>query len=323
MRIRLISAVIVFTAASALADSTIEQKTQVHIGGAFGGMINSLGGKATHEGLTTTTAIKGNRKLNRTGDRGELIDLDAEKVYNLDFANKTYTVTTFDELRRRFEESQARSEKHSERAKKEDQPQGPEWEIDFDMRSGKKKETINGWDTHEEIATVTVHEKGKKLEESGGYVLTSDMWMGPRLEAMRELGEFERRYMQKVYGSALDVMIFRMAPAMATQPAFTKAMKTMSEHRGKFEGSAIRTTTTFEMIPGPATADQASNDSAPSSPAGAIFGGLMRKAKERQAAKDGQSADHPSLMDSLTEVLRATGTASSSDVAIPEGFRQK
>src|SRR5258708_9108363 len=111
MRVKVFAALIVLFTASAFADSTIEQKTQVHIGGAFGGMINSLGGKATHEGLTSLTAIKGNRKLNRTGDRGELIDLDAEKVYNLDFANKTYTVTTFDELRRRFEESQARSDK--------------------------------------------------------------------------------------------------------------------------------------------------------------------------------------------------------------------
>jgi hypothetical protein len=323
MRIQILTTAFLLTAVATFADSTIEQKTQLHLGGAFGGVINSLGGKATHEGLTSTTAIKGNRKLNRTGDRGELIDLDAEKVYTIDFANRTYTVTTFDELRRRWEESQTRAEKHSERAKKDDQPQGPEWEIDFDMRSGKKKEAINGWDTHEEIATVTVHEKGKKLEESGGYVLTSDMWMGPRLEAMRELGEFERKYMQKVYGSAMDTMIFRMAPAMATQPAFTKAMKTMSEHRGKFEGSAIRTTMTFQLVPGPATADQPGSDAGASSPAGAIFGGLMRKAKERQAAKNGQSGEQSSLLDSLTEVLRATNTASSSDVAIPEGFRLK
>ena len=321
MRIHFLTAFLVLIATAALADGTIDQKTQLHIGGAFGGLINSIGGKATHEGVVNTTVLKGNRKLTRTGDRGELIDLDAEKVYNLDFAGKTYTVTTFEELRRRFEESQARAAKHSE-AKKEEQ-QGPEWDIDFDMRSTKKRETINGWDTHEEVATVIVHEKGKKLEESGGFVLTADMWMGPRLDAMRELGEFERKYMQKVYGSAMDTIIIRMAPAMATQPAFTKAMKAMSEHRGKFEGTAIRTLTTFEMVPGPATADQAGNDSSSSSPAGAIFGGLMRKAKERRAEKDGQSGDRSSLLDSLTEVVRATNTASNEDVSIPAGFRQK
>ena len=83
------------------------------------------------------------------------------------------------------------------------------------------------------------------------------------------------------------------------------------------------TVTTFEMVPGPATADQAGNDAPPTSAAGAIFGGLMRKAKDRQAAKDGQSGEHSALLDSLTEILRATNTASSEDVAIPAGFRLK
>jgi len=172
---------------------------------------------------------------------------------------------------------------------------------------------------------VIVHEKGKKLEQSGGFVLTSDMWMGPKIAAMRELAEFELKYVHKVYGSALDSVIIRMAPAMATQPAFTKAMTAFSEHRAKFEGTAIRTLLTFEMVPGPATSDQASNDSS-SSPASAIFGGLMRKAKERRAEKDAQSGngtERSSLLDSLTEILRATNTASSEDVSIPAGFRQK
>ncbi len=323
MRIHLLSALLVFTTTAALADGTIDQKTQFHFGGALGGVINAFGGKATREGVTNTTVIKGNRKLTRTGDRCELIDLDAEKLYNLDFANKTYTVTTFEELRRRFEEQQARAAKHSE-AKKEEQ-QGPEWEVDFDIKSTGKKEEINGWNTHEEIATVIVHEKGKKLEQSGGFVLTSDMWMGPKLAAMRELAEFERRYVEKVYGHAFDAEMIKMAAAMATQPAFGKAMKAFGEHRGKFEGTAIRTTMTFETVPGPATqSDQASNDSS-SSPAGAIFGGLMRKAKERRAEKDAQSGngERSSMMDSLTEILRAINTASSEDVAIPAGFRQK
>ena len=323
MRIPVVATVLLLTAAAALADGTIDQKTQFHFGGALGGVINVFGGKAAREGVTNTTVIKGNRKLTRTGDRGELIDLDAEKVYNLDFASKTYTVTTFEELRRRFEEQQARAAKHSE-AKKEAQ-QGPEWDVDFDIKTTGKKEEINGWNTHEEIATVIVHEKGKKLEQSGGFVLTSDMWMGPKIAAMRELAEFERRYVEKVYGHAFDAEMIKMAAAMATQPAFGKAMKAFGEHRGKFEGTAIRTTMTFEMVPGPATqSDQASNDSS-SSPAGAIFGGLMRKAKERRAEKDAQSgsAERSSMMDSLTEILRATNTASSEDVSIPAGFRQK
>ena len=48
------------------------------------------------------------------------------------------------------------------------------------------------------MMTVTVREKGKTLEESGGMVLTSDMWLAPKIAAMKEVAEFDaptrRRY---------------------------------------------------------------------------------------------------------------------------------
>lgn len=324
MRIQAISAVIALTAAAAFADATVEQHTQVHFGGSLGGVINAFGGKAAREGVTNTTVVKGNRKLTRTGDRGDLVDLDAEKVYNLDFASKTYTVTTFDEIRKRFEESQERMEKSASRRSRSEDKKGPEWEVEFKMKSGGKSQTINGWNTHEEIATVIVHEKGKTLEQSGGFILTSDMWMGPNISAMRELADFERRYVQKVYGSAFDAEMVKMAATMATQPAFAKAMKEFGAHRARFEGTAIRTTLTFETVPGPATQQAENNDSAPTSASGAVFGSLMNRMKQRQAEKQAESGGKPgSMFDSQSELLRATSTASNADVSIPAGFKQK
>src|SRR5882757_7193051 len=99
MRIAMMTAAVLFTASTVFADATVEQKTQVHFGGAMGGMINAFGGKSTREGVTNSTVVKGNRKMTRNGDHGELIDLDAEKMYAIDFERKTYTVTTFEEMR--------------------------------------------------------------------------------------------------------------------------------------------------------------------------------------------------------------------------------
>jgi len=311
---------------AALADGTVDQKTQVHFGGALGGVINVFGGKATREGVSNTIILKGNRKLTRSEDRGELVDLDGEKVYAIDYDRKTFTVTTFEEMRRRFEEQQARSKRSESKGEAE---KGPEWEVDFDVRSTGAKETINGWSTHEEVATVTVHEKGKKLEQSGGFVLTSDMWMGPRVPLMKELADFDRRFVLKVYGAGFDAEMVKLAAAMATQPAFGKAMKAFGEHRGKFDGTAIRTKMTFETVAGPATeAQQTANGEgdSPSSVSGAVFGGLMKKVRQRQAEKQTEAGKDPGrseLMDSNTELLRATASAASEDVAIPAGFKQK
>ena len=45
-------------------------------------------------------------------------------------------------------------------------------EIDFDVKNTGEKKTINGFDTHEVVMTITVREKGKTLEQSGGMVVT-------------------------------------------------------------------------------------------------------------------------------------------------------
>lgn len=321
MRIQAISAVIALTATAAFADATVDQKVQFHFNGALG-VVNVFGGKATHEGLVSSTTIKGNRKMTRTDDRGELIDLDAEKVYTIDFGRKTYTVTTFDELRKKFEEQQEKAEKNSDRRSKSDDKNAPEWEVEFSLKSTGKSQTINGWNTHEELAIVTVHEKGKTLEQSGGFVLTSDMWMGPKVAAMKELTDFDRRYIQKVYGSSFDAEMVKMAAAMAMQPAFAKAMKEMGAHRGKFEGTAVRTNMTFETVAGPATQQAESNDS-PSSVGAAVFGGLMKRARERRAEKSEGTPGRSQMLDSQTELMKATTSATAADVTIPADFKQR
>jgi hypothetical protein len=325
MRIAAVTAVLVLAAGTALADGTIDQKTQVHFGGAIGGLINTFGGKATKEGVVSTSVVKGNRKLTRHEESGELVDLDAEKVYNIDYDRKTYTVTTFAEMRRKWEEQQERAKREQGRASKSEKESGPEMEVDFDIKSTGAKESINGFSTREEVATVTVHEKGKTLAQSGGFVLTSDMWMGPRVPAMRELADFDRRFMSKVYGPAFDAEMLKMGALMATTPAFGKAMKAFGEHKGSFDGTAIRTKLTFETVAGPEGQQTARNDETPSSVGAAVFGGLMKKVKERQASKQPATSgpERSSLMDSMTEITRASSSASTDDVSLPAGFRQR
>jgi len=53
-RLAITIAIATLAAASAHADATIEQKTQIHLGGALA-VGNVFGGKATHEGIVNTT----------------------------------------------------------------------------------------------------------------------------------------------------------------------------------------------------------------------------------------------------------------------------
>lgn len=314
-------AVLTLSASAAMADAVVEQKTRFQFGGVIGGVANVFGGKATREGVSSSTAVKGNRMLTTAGNSGTLVDLTEEKVYAINYDRKTYTVTTFAEMRKQYEDAKKEMEADAKKSKSEksEKSEGPEYEVDFDVKETGAKETINGFNTREVVVTITVREKGKKLDESGGAVLTSNLWMGPKIPAMREINDFHRRYFQKLYGNPAAEMQ-QMAVLMATTPAFGKAMKVFSDKRSSLDGEPIRTTMLFETVAAPGQAN--SQSSAASADPGSIVGGLLRGAmKKRQEAKSPGSANRSKLFDSSTEVLRAGTDAG--DVSLPAGFKQK
>lgn len=305
---------------AAFAEGSVQQKTRVQFGGVIGGIANVFGGKAAREGVTSTTAIDGNKRLTTNDRSGELVDLSAEKIYRLDYGRKSYEVVTFDELRKQYEEAkkeaaeEAEENKKSNKGKKEE---GPEYEVDFDVKETGQKQEINGFNTKQVIVTVTVREKGKKLEQSGGAVLTSDMWMGPKIPVMAEINAFNAKYYKQLYGDATAEMQ-QMAVLMATTPAFAKAMKELSKKRGSFEGDAVRTTLTFETVAAPGQQAEQEEESS-----GGIVGGLLNRAMKKRQESKGEAAQpgRSKLFESTTELLSASKDAG--DVSVPAGFKQK
>src|SRR3954470_1461143 len=100
------------------ADVRADQKTKVQLGGPLGRVLTMFGGKGAREGVASTVAVKGNRKITSNDATGQIIDLAEEKIYDLDVRKKTYRVTTFEELRRQMEEARRKAE---EDARKQDQ----------------------------------------------------------------------------------------------------------------------------------------------------------------------------------------------------------
>ena len=197
-----LSLTVAIAAAPAYADVKKEERNQVSFSGMLGRMFNFFGGKSAKEGVVSTVAVSGDRKMTITGDNtGQIVDLSEEKIYDLDLRRKTYKVTTFEELRRQMREAEAKARENASRQPKEEQPQnqGKEMEIDFDIKNTGQTKTINGFDTRQVIATITVREKGKKLEESGGLVMTVDTWL-TKAVSLKEIADFERRYYEKLAG---------------------------------------------------------------------------------------------------------------------------
>jgi hypothetical protein len=323
------------------ADIRSDQRVKFQLGGAVGKMLNMFGGKGAREGVTSVVAVKGNRKATMSESGGQIIDLTEEKIYDIDLKKKTYKVTTFAQLRAEMEKAQREAEKNAremEKAEAGDEPSQPaekdpnqkEVEIDFDLKNTGVAKTINGFETKQTVMTVTVREKGKTLNEAGGLVMTTDMWLTPNAPSTQEMTDFDTRYAQKLYGpSVTGASAQDVAMAMAMYPQMKPAMDKMRAEGTKIEGTAILTEMKMESVP-PGTA----NTTAEALPApeaqpeqkkgrfGSMMGGLKKMAEAGN--KSGESKPQRAvIMTTSVEMLKLTKDVTADAVALPAGLKEQ
>jgi hypothetical protein len=327
---------LVLSSYSLRADVRADEKSHVEFAGMLGRMLNMFGGKAAREGVTSSVAVKGDRKATLNDATGQIIDLSEEKIYDLDLKKKSYKVTTFAELRRRMEEAQKKAEEDARKdaAREKEKPaaadpNAKQVEMDFDVKNTGAKKTINGFDTHETIVTVTVREQGKTLEQGGGLVMTSDMWLAPKIAAMKEIADFDARYAKQLYGTVIaGVSAEQMAAAVAMYPMMKQAIGKMSAEGGKIEGTPVQTTTTMdtvksaEQIAEEAKAGDSDSKSAASGGVGGMLGGFAKKMAAKKMGGDDAAKPRSTFMTMTNEVLKVVTDVTPADVAVPAGFKE-
>jgi hypothetical protein len=306
--------VVMLTAGSAGAEVKTREKSQVKFEGFLGRIAGMAGGKAAKEGLVTTNAVKGDRKAEMNESFGRIVDLKEEKVYELDVKDKSYKVTTFEELRQRMREAREKAEKEAPKEDKGHQEKpARELDVDFSVKETGQTRSIAGYNTKEVVMTVTVREKGKALEESGGMVMTSNSWMGPAIPAMKELAEFERRYWKAIAPEASGMSAEQMAALMAMYPMLKQAMERLKAEGSKLEGTPLATTTVFEAVK---SKDEMSQQAQQTS-----GGGLTNMLARRMMKKDVRP--RATIFTLNTETLEVSTTAAAEDLQIPAGFKEK
>jgi hypothetical protein len=317
------------------ADVRTDQRVKFQLGGAIGKLVNMFGGKGAREGVTTTVAVKGSRKATMSDSGGQIVDLSEEKVYDIDLKKKTYTVTTFAQIRAEMEKAQREADQRAREMEREAEPSKPvekdpnqkEFEVDFDIKNTGASKNINGFDTKQTVMTITVREKGKTLDQSGGMVTTVDMWLAAKAPSTKELIDFDMRYAQKLSrpmmvtgASAQD-----MAMAMAMYPQVKPALDKMRAEGTKVEGTAILTEMKMEAVP-PGTANTTAAAPAPEpEQKKGRFGGVMGGLK-KMAEKGNQSGDakpqRSVFMTTGVEMLKLTTDVAADAVALPAGLKE-
>ena len=318
------------------ADVKTEERIKFELGGMLGKMVNIFGGKDAREGTVTTVALKGPRLSTMTNDGGQIIDLSEEKIYQLDSKKKNYRVMTFAQIRQQMEEAKAKAEKamREEQAKQKDTPpppaQKPEdvMEIDFDVKKTGQTRSISGFNTNQVLVTVTVREKGKTLDQSGGLQITTDMWLAPSIPAMKEIADFHMQYAQKLFGPMVaGASPQDMAAATAIYPLLKPALERMNAEQAKLQGTSVLTTVKVEAVKSAAQfaeeqkQQQEANKPSVSGGVSGLLGGIARRAAQKKI--EGEPQQRGTIMTTTTELMKVATDVAAGDVAIPAGFKQQ
>jgi hypothetical protein len=303
-------------ATPAMADVKVKDKGTFKLEGFLGRMVGMFGGKAAKDGLVTTKAVKGDRKVELAGDtQGRIVDLKEEKIYELDLKKKTYTVKTFEEVRRELREAREKAERDAPREEREPQEEAGkparEFEFDFDVKETGQKKTIAGYETREVVITLTMREKGKALEEGGGFVLTSNPWMGPVIPEMKEFAEFEMRYWKAIAPEAAGMSPQQMAALLAMYPILGQAMERVRAEGTKLEGTPLATTMTFESVK--SKEQMAQTQESGGSGLGGMLARRMKRAPQQRSL----------VLTTNHETLEVTTSVAPADLEIPAGFKER
>lgn len=314
---------VVIASASLVADIKIQEKTTFQMGGAMGGLINKLAGDAAKDGVVSSVAVRGSRKMTTNEANGKIIDLAEEKVYDIDFRKKEYRVTTFAELRKKWQDAQEKARKDVDDMK-EDKPdprqEGKQYEVSFDVKQTGQSKTIAGHSTREAIVTVTMHEKGRTLEQGGGLVMTSTMWIAPKIAGMDESLAFDLRFAKAIYGDLIPSLdAAEMSMLLASYPSFKEMSEKMSAEAKKLDGTPLSVSTTLEAVK---SAEQMAAATAQNAnpPTG---GGLAGRLAGRMMPKPKPAEQRTKAFSSSNETMSISTVVTDSDTAMPAGFKEK
>ncbi len=319
----LATALVVASTSLLRADVKTQHKTMFKLGGTLGALANRFAGDAAKDGVVQTMAVKGSRMMTVGQQTGQIIDLAEEKVYDLDMRKKEYRVTTFAELRKRWQDAQEKMKKDMKDTQAGDPASDPaksgkQFEVSLDVKETGQSKAIAGHNTREVVVTITMHEKGKTLEEGGGMVMTNDLWLAPKIAALDEIGEFQLKFAKAVYGDLImGADMQQMGMLMASYPSFKEMSEKMAAEAKKMQGTPLATTTMLEVV-----RSAAEMSAAPAAPA-ASGGGLMGRLASKMGPKPKPTEARSNAFNSSTETLSIETTVAAEDTAIPVGFKEK
>ncbi|MDA1312021.1 MAG: hypothetical protein O2968_01685 [Acidobacteria bacterium] len=322
---RLLLFMILFASLPLAGAVKTKDRAKFEMPGFLGGLMKTFGGKAAKEGIVTETWVLGDRMMTRTdSDRGQLIDLEAEQIHEIEFNKKRYKTVTFDQYRENLKKAQEQMAQVGGGSSQSESRPSKEMEVEVDIKNTGQSQVKNGFNCQLTILTVTMREKGKTLEEGGGMRLTNLMWLSKDVPPTDEVSDFHRRFAEKLGLFSTDIQAGALA---SLYPAFQKLTEKIEDQKGEIEGSAVVTEMTTDLFPDPHSPQAQQGQAEKPSLKGMLggLGGFGRRSKKEEPppqAAQGQPGSR-ALFKGVTEMLEVSSAVQPGDVAIPATFKQR
>jgi hypothetical protein len=318
-----------------LADFSYEQSSKI-TGGMMAGMMKFAGAfsKQAREPIQTTVAVKGNRMVHLSKDRASVIDLDSETITDINFQKKQYSVMTFAEMTQAMEQAlrQMQDKKNDLNA-----------DFKMDLKDTGESKQIAGFDAKKMVMTMQMDATDQKTGNKGGMLITTDLWIAPKVSGYDEIREFYKKMAAKLAWSP-DVGNMMMGRA-----DIARGMSNVYKEAAKLDGITVlmvmKMTPTADGQPAsaPAGSDaQATSQQSKPKPetpslSGALagrlggFGGFGRKKKQEQPKDDAAQSSSPApagdssgtLMEMTTETSGfSSASVDASKFSVPAGFKK-
>lgn len=315
-------ALMTFGASGLLADFTYHEKSTI-TGGAMMAMLKvmSVFSKKLTEPIETTVSVKGDRMVHRTATHSTVIDLSSQTITSIDTQKKTYSVMTFEEMKRALEQMQQ---------KMKDQKSGTEMNFKVSVDPTGKTRDIDGLTAKEMIVKMIMEGTDQKSGQKGGMTITVDSWVGPAVAGYEEVRKFQVRMAEKLNWAPGGNM-FMQRPDVAQ--GYAEAAKEMS----KLDGIPVLQIMSMGAEGQPAAGgdqptqqpqQQQQQQAAPPTVGGILGSRLGLGRKKQQPAQDTQNApagnSNPGSLLEMTMQLNSfsAGPVDESLFAIPAGFKK-
>lgn len=281
------------------------------------------------EPISSTVLLKGHRMAHLSRDTAQIIDVDKETITSIDFAKKTYSAMTFEQMKEMMQQAADRMGRKQNDA-----------DVNFkaSVRETGQSKVVSGLNAKEVILTLTMEGTDKKTGDQGAMNVISDMWLAPDIPGYQEVRDFHRLMSTKIAwapGQSFGAMMGRGDMA--------KGMADLAKEMAKLQGVPVLQVMTMTGSATPQAGAERSSNPPPASDTasqgGAAealgrlgrlggIGGFGRKKKDQdassQAPANNSSASAPgALMEITTESSGfSSAPVDESKFEIPAGFQQ-